>query len=207
MINLLKDIEWRRHLPGLVLFSVAFIFFVVTCFFYFDELGVLRDDLGRFRQQQSVNMSADESRRLLNDYLPQYELEKARGLIGPARRLQWVESAQNLSEIYQIPLIEYTLDGAESVDELNNVYWHPELSLLNTPMTLDLDLRHEGDFLRIMNGLLLDAEGLFSIEECVLGRNSVGEGEDPLRAGLKGRCSLIWYSIADITESWERDQR
>lgn len=206
MIELLKDIDWRKHIVGLTLFCAAFVFFIVSFFFYLDELALLNKFVNQSHQQQSINFSADESRRTLEANLPQYRLEQEKGLVGEAQRLQWIETTQSLSSELNIPLIEYTLDITSKVDEINNPYWHPELELEGTSMTLEIDLFHEGDFLKVMNALALKSNGVFSIEKCSLVLNPSAEEDVAALAGIKSRCTLLWYSLSDITKDWENEE-
>ncbi len=205
MIELLKDIDWRKHIIGLTLFLGAFIFFIISFFFYLDEKAVLGNYVSQSHQQQSINLSAEESRQILEDYFPLYQSEQEKGLIGEAERLQWIETTQRLSNIYKIPLIEYTLDRTSKVEEVNSPYWHPELTLESTSMTLEIELFHEGDFLQVMNALATQSNGLFSVDKCSLNLNTSSDSEVAALAGLKSRCTLLWYSLSDITIDWSGD--
>lgn len=207
MNEILKEISWKRHSLSLFFLAVGLGLLILSIVLYMDKKQQLQIAQSMYQQQRALNLSAGDSLQILDDLTPIYQELKKSGAVGDAQRLQWIEITQNLSETLGIPLIEFTLDSSEPVTELNSAYWNPELEVQRTPMTLELDLRHEGEFLRLMVGLQEQAQGTFNVEKCDLRRNAFSAEENPELAGLKGKCSLIWYSISDVTEDWELGNR
>lgn len=203
MKTLLQQIAWKKHSLSLTMLALAFGFFLLSVYVHMEkerELLVARAD---FQQQRSINQDAGQSRDLVDANIEAYQSLRANGVVGETQRLQWIELTQELSKRLGIPLIDFTLDSTESLDELNSVYWNGELEMQLTPMSLEMDLRHEGEFFEFMEGLRLNAKGIFSIDTCDLRRNPVSTGMNPEYSGFQSKCKLLWYSISDVTRDWE----
>ena len=170
MQEIFKEIAWRAHIPGLIGLSTALVLLICSVLVYLDQLTSLKQAEDAYRQQRTINLGANESQQLLESYLIPYQALRGHGVIGSAKRLQWIEVAQKLGDRFHVPLLEYTLDGAVRVTDSNNIYWNAELDIQMTPMELEMQLHHEGEFFHLLNELQAQSEGLFSVERCDLRR-------------------------------------
>lgn len=199
----LQQIAWKKHSLSLSMLALAFGFFLFSFYVHLEKeraLDVARVD---FQQQRNINQDASQSREIVDANIETYQALRTAGVVGDTQRLQWIELTQELSKHLGIPLIDFTLDSTEAMDGVNSVYWNSELSMQLTPMTLEINLRHEGEFFEFMEGLRLNAKGIFSIDSCDLRRNPTMTGVNPEYAGFQSKCKLIWYSIVDVTRDWE----
>lgn len=207
MIEIFKDISWRAHSVSLFFLLGGLVLFVISGILYLDKKSELQQVKSEYQQQRYANQNAGIALQVLDENSAAYNEFRKQGVVGEAQRLQWIETTQKLSEVLGIPLVEFTLNSAEALTELNNIYWNPEFDMQITPMSLEMDLRHEGEFLKMMSALQSQAEGIFSIDQCDLRRNPASEGEDLALVGLKGKCAITWFSIKDVTSEWELSAR
>ncbi len=202
MIKHMKEMAWRKHLPVLVPFSLALVIFIGTALHHRHEKEHLAAALSQFQYQQTVNIDADQARQILDARLPAYQQMQARGWIGDSRRLRWIETIRRLGELYALPVVEFSLESTNRVSETNSLYFNSELEMYITPMTLELGLRHEGDFYRFMDALARDGEGLLNVERCELQRDTAAVENRTLT--LKASCNLNWYAFKDVTFTWQQ---
>ena len=92
--------------------------------------------------------------------------------------------------------------GEEHLLSPGEAYYSETVAMRVTPMRIDMELAHEGDFYRLLEGLRESALGVFSIENCKLDWQPNESGELSLTR-LRGACELNWYNLVDITETWD----
>lgn len=205
MGDLLRDIRWRKHLVGLLLLALAFGVMIFAFFQFYEAQSELNSTRNTFHYQQGLNRAAFDNRETLNQYLDTYNDFKANGIIGEAQRLQWIETLQKLSNNYLIPRVQFTLEGAVQATETTTPYWRDDINMLSTPMRLEMRLAHEGDLFRLMTALEKQALGMFSIDTCELSRVEARQDIDYTDKEITSICYLHWYTLADITQRWDRE--
>ncbi len=203
MIEQFKQMTWRKYLPVLLPLGLSVVIFIGTGLHHLHEKEQLAAAKSQYQYQQTVNIDADQARQILDARLPVYEQMQARGWIGESRRLQWIETIRRLGELYALPIVEFSLESTRQVSETNSLYFNSELEMYITPMTLDLGLRHEGDFYRFMDALARDGEGLLTVERCELQRDLSASAENR-NLTMKARCDLNWYAFKDVTFEWQQ---
>ena len=204
MRELLGQISWRNHIFTLAQFAGSLVLLILALFYFFDKqaaLSIARADLDA---QVYANDEAEISSYVLDEYLDQYRALQARGYIGSPQRLQWLETLRKLSEEYQIPGIEFTLEGGEVIQQNMDPYWNPDVGIRATNMKIVMQLSHEGDLYRLLSGLREQAPGIYNVEHCQL-RWLEQFSEELALTRLRGECQLRWYTLVDITASWEQD--
>lgn len=202
MKELFRQIDWKKYSLSIAAFMVALGILLITLFVHIDKQRQLQVAEFGFSQQRSINQEANNAQGIIKSSFTQYEDLKTSGLVGDTQRLQWIETTQALSNELGIPLIDFTLDSAEVIEELGSPYWNYELEMQSTPMALEMDLRHEGEFYKFMEGLRLNAKGIFSVDQCDLRRNALGSDTNPEYSGFQSKCKLTWYAMSDVTLDW-----
>jgi len=198
-----SQVNWRGQIAGITLLVVSAAIFTYTWFLRAEsehELIVAKSDQN---QQAELNRQAATDLQILNANKASFNQMQEKGIVGDTHRLQWLELTHGLSKQLHIPLADYTLANTSPVDESNIDFYDSELSLYLTNMSLNLSLRHEGEFFQFMDGLRLYAEGLFNVDSCEINRNAVGSSEEKDLAGIEAKCQLQWYSIAQSQPDWE----
>lgn len=203
MRELLLNVRWQDHVPGLVRLVSALILLLLALFYHFDQRLALRMSTSQLSYRQQLNDEAAVFQNILRKNLSGYRQYLTRGYIGETRRLQWIEVLKQLGDRYHIPGIEFTIEGSELVEEGSDPFWRPGVAVQVTNMRIGLRLSHEGDLYKLLDGLRKQAPGLFSVESCELNWNT--QGEDFILSRLRGECHLRWYTAVDITETWGQE--
>ncbi len=196
----LDQIDWGvlRNALILLVISIAISAGVLSSSFYFwgkmDRIHKRERSalFGVRAQYQNV----DEEERIIQRYLPLYRDLESRGVIGPERRLDWIDTLRQASQRVELPTLRYVIDS-------QNIY-QPEFLLpsgtfqiYSSNMRLDLGLLHEGDLETLFADLDANATGLYTVSSCDLRRNH-RQREFVKRAdatNLIAECGLRWLTI------------
>ncbi|XOV89618.1 MAG: hypothetical protein ACFHX7_06965 [Pseudomonadota bacterium] len=202
MRDLLREINWRDHLFALTRLVFAIVLLGLSLYYYLENQSSLKRAVSAYESQQYFNEESQVYRDLLAAYLPAYRERAARGFIGEPQRLQWVESLRAIGQRFDLPGLEFTLEGTEEVEQNVHDFWRPALTARVTDMKLTLLLSHEGDLFRLLTSLRTQANGLFSVEHCNL-RWLEEFSDDVELSRLRGDCLLRWYNLDDVTAGWQ----
>jgi hypothetical protein len=132
---------------------------------------------------------------LMKVFTERYSDYKNNGLIGPERRLSWIETLESVNEVMKLPKLTYELLPQEKFDR-------PRLSVdrnvevNSTPMKLRVDLMHEEDILALFEGIEGGIDNLFTIDQCSLQRN--GKVVSPVSTkgvNLSSVCLMRWITV------------
>ena len=203
MRELFSEIHWKDHIITLSQLGICLILLISASYYYFTAQSSLRNANLVNESQKFANEEAESFKYLLEENIGTYHQLARDGSIGEPRRLQWLESLRRVSDRFHIPAIEFTLEGSKIVEQYADPYWHPEVGLMATNMKITMQLSHEGDLYNLLTALQQEAPGLFSVENCKLNWLSTYSEELEL-SRLQGQCNLRWYTIMDVTESWEQ---
>jgi hypothetical protein len=200
MNDLLRHIPWQRHLLGIGFFVLSAVALMISTTYLSNQQQALEQAQLRYRAQQNTLSSAESGQQQLERYWPIHQAWQQQGLIGSVQRLNWVDSLKQLSNQLAIPQVHFTLESTKLAKDQDTAYWHNEIDFYITPMRVEMALAHEGDFMRLMQGLRNQAQGLFSIDMCDLKR----ETQNTSLGALRGNCLLNWYSLEDVTARWNQ---
>jgi hypothetical protein len=205
MNDLNKFIFLRKHLLHILFAGVAVILFYLALVAYNRAKNELFSAKNLFAQQQAKNNEAEQSASLLDQYLQPYRLLQEQGVIAKPERLRWLEALTADVKAHLLPLVNFTLSSSEAATDTNTVYKHETIDIKVTPMRLEFTLLHEGDFYQLLNQLHTNAKGVFSAQQCEIQHSDTDEDSRKtlISADFTGQCELVWYSLADITQSWE----
>ena len=202
MRELFDQVVWREHILTLIQLGGSLLLLVFSMVYYFnekDELNIAQADLDA---QIYANDEAEASSYILKDYLEEFRQLQLGGKIGEPRRLQWLETLRIIGEDNRIPGLEFTLEGSEIIRQNVDPFWTTDVQIKATDMKVTMQLSHEGDLFRILDGLSQQAPGLFNVEECSL-RWLKDINDDLALTRLRGDCDLRWYSVDDVTKAWQ----
>jgi hypothetical protein len=201
---------WRKHGLKLISAGVALIAFTVALLLHNSAEQALLAAKSSLQQQQNINLEAIQSAAVLNQYLTPYRTLQEQGVIAQPKRLQWLETLQTTVNHNLIPTMRFVLSPTATASVANTIYLHETLVVKVTPMRVEFALLHEGDLYRLLRDVKAHSEGLYSAENCEITRSeeesAAPQGEIQSlqsKAGFKGYCHLLWYSLADITSAWE----
>jgi len=156
-------------------------------------------DEARIRFQRS-----GDERALLIRYAPEYRALAGHGFIGAEQRVQWIDSLRLANQTTQLFGVQYQI-GAQARYLLPE---RPDANLYRSPMTINLQLVHEGDLMRFLRALAASRSGVFTIDECTLERiGSLPAAGAPgtsvptpqVQANLRAECDLSWITAERAT--------
>ncbi|HEY6528191.1 MAG TPA: hypothetical protein VIZ65_05815 [Cellvibrionaceae bacterium] len=201
--------RWRRHWLKATGFGLSLGILALAVHEQQITMKAFVSSQQQYQQQQGAHQTAQSAAGLLALYQAHYDQLHAQGVIGDARRLQWVEALNASANQLGIPQVRFTLAATAAANETNTFFSAEGLGLTVTPMRLDFSLVHEGDFYRLIADLRSRAQGLFSVQNCAIRRKqeaSTAEsveqptGENEVASErIAGECDLIWYNLAAIS--------
>lgn len=127
-------------------------------------------------------------------YQPQFVELRRRGLVGPERRLDWVEAIRMIQEQRRLLPLSYEIEVQQPY-RLETSLPTGDYALLGSRMALHMDLLHELDLLNFLADLRL--AGTFAVQDCSI-RRSAGAASPVAGAvapTLNADCTLNWLTL------------
>ena len=155
---------------------------------YEDAISTLQSTHKIYRNIVNDIDLIDQYRSLFNEY-------KSSGLVGEERRLSWIESLESTNQVLRLPNLSYTLSPQE---EFERPEFRPKrgVDVKSSPMQLRMGLLHEEDLFALLEGLRLSIRNLFTVDSCVMTRNSeIKQSLDTKRPNLTTNCLIRWVTI------------
>ena len=132
---------------------------------------------------------------LLDQYRNLYSGYKASGLVGKERRLSWIESLEATNDVLRLPRLTYNLHPQEEFERPGFTIKRG-VEVRSSPMDLSMGLLHEEDLFALLEGLRLSIRNLFTVDSCILDRQSaIDRSLDTKRANLLTNCTIRWVTI------------
>ncbi len=201
MFELLKSVQWRSHVSGMSKFFITLSLMLASLGFNLHTRTELGNAAANNWVQRDTLEQAIADQTVLRENLISYNTYLDRGLIGEPRRLAWIEAFREVADALALPNVKFTLEESRVLQEGEDTHWQPGVAMRITPMRIEMQLAHEGDFYRLLDGLSHRAPGLFSVDNCKLD----WQADDIYTLSLtrlSGACDLSWYTLFDITETW-----
>ena len=132
----------------------------------------------------------------LQGYYQQYQGLVARDIIGPERRLDWIEAIEKIRNQQNVFSVKYNLGPQKTLSTATPASGGFNLNL--SGMTLDLGLLHEGQLLDFFDALRNETKGMYLLERCNLTRTGSAQ-EIKFAPNLRAECSLGWVTLYDTT--------
>ena len=147
----------------------------------------------QLREARNRYQRSGDERELIVRFMGPYQELHGRGLIGPERRINWLEALRASNQQAQLFGADYQIGTQQPypfAQDLNA----PKLGMAQSVMKLTMRLAHEGELMRFIRVLESQNVGTFEINQCVLERipTSVGTQAQP---NLSAECELAWITI------------
>ncbi|MCS3904421.1 hypothetical protein J2T55_002457 [Methylohalomonas lacus] len=139
-------------------------------------------------------LKVDEQEILIRDYYPRFVDLYQQGVVGGERRLDWLESLQQVTDNLKIPGLRYEI---ESQQQSRN-QWPintGKFQIYSSNMKISLEMPHEVDLLRLFDRLEQRKAGFFSASDCELSRRSPEIDLSPTTTNVSASCNIMWYSL------------
>ncbi|WP_051293743.1 hypothetical protein [Pseudoduganella violaceinigra] len=136
---------------------------------------------------------AETEKEEIRLYQPQFIELRRRGLVGPERRLDWVEAIRQIQEQRRLLPLTYEIEVQQPY-KLETALPTGDYAMLGSRMALHMDLLHELDLLNFLADLR--QAGTFAVQDCVI-RRSAGAAPAPGAPAptLNADCTLNWLTL------------
>lgn len=149
----------------------------------------------QLKEARSRFQRSGDERNLIERYSEPYRQLHAQGLIGPERRINWLDALRLANQQAQLFGAEYKISTQQAYPHAQEL-GAAQLGLAQSLMTLSLRLAHEGELMRFFRLLSQQNAGMFDINECVLERlGTTGTEAVRLQPNLRAECELAWVTI------------
>ncbi len=191
------DIEWSMIRGAFIALAIALVVSIgmLSASYQFWEStdkslkGVER----QLRTAREKFRTIDEEEAMIATDYPQFQELERQGIIGPERRLDWIENLSQADENLKLPKLAYSID-TQAPFTAEFPLAGGAYELYASKMDLQLGLLHGQDLFNLLSWLDDDAQGLYSVAACNLVRRRDDPGS-PKQAHLTSNCELRWYTI------------
>lgn len=138
---------------------------------------------------------ANDDEQEIRAKINRYREILARGRTAPERRLDWVETLQEIKAARRLLGLEYEILPQRRLDEKSAAVGGYEFFV--SPMKIELPLLHENDLFGLIADLAAQVEALVSVRRCRLER--LPGQTQPNAATLKAQCEIDWITLQEKT--------
>jgi len=133
---------------------------------------------------------------LLDQYTKAYKAYKSTGLVGPERRLSWIETLETVNDELRLPKLSYKLEPQQEFVK-PGLKIERNILVASTPMTLTMDLLHEEDLLDVFDGIRENIDNLFTVESCSIKRKGGAQAKtlSTKKENLSANCLIRWITV------------
>lgn len=200
-----EDINWSILTGSLItlVVSIVLIGLLIGGSFYFQKQMVLEFNRNNaeFQAISQRYLAIDEEEKLIKNFYPRFIDLYNNGVIGREQRLNWIEVLRESGEKIRLLSLNYEIQS-QSVYAPEFAATLGRYQLYTSQMTLNLQLLHEGDLLKLFESLDAKATGAYSVAECEFTKVSQLIEMNPGKGNISTKCNLNWFTIklADGTE-------
>ncbi len=137
-------------------------------------------------------LAAQSDQENMSTYALEYNALLAQKIVGNEQRLDWLEGLEKLRQQGTVLDFKYTIAPQQgytptpSLDAGN-------FQLSRSPMTMQIDLLHEEQLLKLLASMKQQMKGWFMLDGCTLSRT--GNSDDMMP--LKAECNGGWFTMKD----------
>lgn len=151
------------------------------------------------KDMQSKLARARDEEQELRGKIGRFEALKARGYIGPERRLDWIEAIARIKSSRRLLGLDYEFSPQRPVDAsiLPGGASAGGFEIMASQMRLQIQLLHEKELLTFLDELRNSVQALIQIRACAIERiapSTVNRGNN---AQLKAECTLEWITLKE----------
>ncbi len=149
--------------------------------------------LGRARAEQQE----------LTEKLNRFQNMRARGFIGPEKRLDWIEAIGRIKAARRIFKLDYEFSPQRRVDAsiLPGGSTAGTYEIMSSQMRMQIHVIHEGELLEVLSDLRDEmrrkVEALVLVRSCAIDRLAFNAADRGSKAQLKAECILEWITLKE----------
>ncbi|MBU1215562.1 MAG: hypothetical protein KKF58_00850 [Gammaproteobacteria bacterium] len=136
-------------------------------------------------------LTAQNDRENMSSYQMEYDALVAQKVIGSEQRLDWIEGLERLRIQNLLPGFNYTIAPQTSYAPKPSLD-AGNFTLSLSPMSMELDLLHEGQLLNFFSTLHSQMPGWFLLDKCDISRD---ESTQNRGVTLKAQCAGGWFTL------------
>jgi len=193
-----KDIDWGilRGAIIILVISLAASGTLVGGSFYFQNQMERQFARGnaQFQNISRRYLAVDEEEKQINLYYPRFLALYKNGVIGEEQRLNWIEVLRRTGDEIKLPSLNYEIKS--------QTVFVPQFSaktgrfqIFHSGMSINANLVHEVDLLRVFEFLNRHAAGVYSVQGCKISRTSEQVDLVAVRGNISARCDINWFTI------------
>jgi hypothetical protein len=152
--------------------------------------------------QAKLARTRDEQQEL-TEKLNRFQMLRTRGLIGPEKRLDWIEAIARIKTARRIFKLDYEFAPQRSLDAsiLPGGGAAGSFEFMSSQMRMQIHLLHERELLDFIADLRADlrktVEALVHVRSCTIERLAPSAAERGSKAQLKAECTLEWITLKE----------
>ena len=197
--NVLKGIRWKNLTILMLIVALSLVALMMAIFFYYLSKDYNESTKNKLASIESRIKIASNNSNILYASLKSLEEFYQLGVLGDPSRLEWVKTLQTITEEYDIPMVEFTVNPTVTNSELST---NSKGELMVTPMKLNIKMLHEGDFYRLLTALKGRSIGMFKVSYCEINRTNKIFNPSSLAAQFNAECELDWFNYRDLRQEW-----
>ena len=185
----LPDLKWSLTALALSL-VLAGVLISASEAYLASSLKTLQSTQKQLNDARAQLVSAQSDQENMSAYALEYNALLAQKVIGNEQRLDWLEGLDRLRQQDVVSDFNYTISPQQSftpkpaVDSGN-------FMLSRSTMTLQIDLLHEEQLLRLFSTMQQQLSGWFMLDGCDISRTAAPDVMAPLKAECKGG----WFTM------------
>ena len=193
-----ENIDWSVLRSALIIFLITGAVggaIVISGYYYHQSMNdEYRRAQSQFKRVSERYLKVDEQEGLIRKYYPEFNNLYKQGVIGDERRLDWLESIQQVTDSLKIPGLRFEV-GSRQMGQNEWPINTGTFQLYSSNMKVDLNMLHELDLLRLLDRMQRLRTGFFSVSDCKMSRDDdidISASE----ANVTASCNIKWYSLA-----------
>jgi len=197
-MNLAREELRKLVLPALALLAMiaagAALIWQVRLVLQRDNQQLASARTERQQARARLNSIAEEEREV-NRNIELYQQLKLLNVIGPERRLEWVDAMARIRASRELLDLRYLVERqkliASAAGKPSNVDFY------SSTMKVELALLHEGDLLGFLADLRASGNAYYSVQRCSIARTGQAATGTSLVPRLRANCAIDLITILD----------
>ncbi len=194
----MRSIDWRVLRRPLIILGVSLLLsaamFIGAQEYESQQQQQYQQSLSSLRTMHRQYKTLVDDIALIDEYRGQYTSYLDSGLIGPERRLSWIESLESSNTVIRLPTLKYDLQPQGGFNR-PDLKVPRDVIVRGSPMDLNLSLLHEGDLFAYFDALKDSISTLFSVDSCTITRTKFDSPVNTKSPNLSSKCRLQWVMI------------
>lgn len=153
--------------------------------------------------QRSEFRLAVESGDIMQTSQQRYSELEQMNFIGKEQRLLWIESLRSNGHEHRLYNLRYNLKQQQAVNSNENS--HEYYQLYASPMSLHLELVHEGYLVEFFETLKRDKSAIYQLRACSMTSKLDDNDVHFDTANIAADCDLVWYTLRPFADDNETD--